>query len=699
MNCENIYIVTPCFNSVKTIKDTFESVVYQKSDFYIHYHIQDGGSTDGTVELVKSLIEKSKYTKKVNVTISSEPDEGMYDAIVKGVSKFKNIDNESWLTWINSDDQLAFDCLESISKINSKKEILWVTGKPCLVSLNGNEKSSDIKLNQYVAAKGLCDGFLWNYIQQEGTFFKYKLWKFSRISDKISSFKLAGDWWLWKEFASKARLYHANKILAKFFIRPGQLSSSNFINYFFEIENELPVFKREISLRELNNKNDCSYKIIEFENNECIIKEDSVAGHVKYRKNILDEIEKRFIIKNGIVSYNDNWQYPAITEKHAFEKIKEILDTDSSNNIIYLAFPWATLIDSLQNKKQEGKKLLNILFLLKKHLKNKTKIVTVCQHILMIEYQDIFKKIGVTDIFWTHAIKSQKTLPKYNNINIYPFPLYPVQAIDLKIKNKNKSYLFSFIGAKSNDWYLTQSRTIIIDNLSAYKNAKIKGRDSWHYNKVVYDYQINKSNINKENLIDDSASLEFQDILNKSIFSLCPSGSGPNSIRLWESIGYGSIPVILADTYLPPGNTLLWDEAVVFCNENEEDIKALPARLEKIAQDPDLLARKRQALKQLWMLYGPDCFVYDILKFFLKHQAQPQHTKKYSYDIEFLEKHGANERMITLAVISRVLSDPVNFKIQLSSDFELENRLRKLLKEAKSDSLLNKVCMKKEILL
>ena len=36
------------------------------------------------------------------------------------------------------------------------------------------------------------------------------------------------------------------------------------------------------------------------------------------------------------------------------------------------------------------------------------------------------------------------------------------------------------------------------------------------------------------------------------VFSLCPEGAGPNTLRVWESLAVGAIPVILVDGWLPP---------------------------------------------------------------------------------------------------------------------------------------------------
>lgn len=71
-------IITPCFNSVKTIRDTIDSVLSQTHP-NIEYIIIDGASTDGTVELVQGYGDKiSKFV--------SERDCGIYDAMNKGIA-------------------------------------------------------------------------------------------------------------------------------------------------------------------------------------------------------------------------------------------------------------------------------------------------------------------------------------------------------------------------------------------------------------------------------------------------------------------------------------------------------------------------------------------------------------------------------------------------------------------------------------
>ena len=74
-----------------------------------------------------------------------------------------------------------------------------------------------------------------------------------------------------------------------------------------------------------------------------------------------------------------------------------------------------------------------------------------------------------------------------------------------------------------------------------------------------------------------------------SRYSLCPSGSGPNSIRFWESLAYGSIPILLADTLELPKHEL-WEKAII--RIPEKDLETIPSILEKITSEEETEMRK-----------------------------------------------------------------------------------------------------------
>jgi hypothetical protein len=310
-----------------------------------------------------------------------------------------------------------------------------------------------------------------------------------------------------------------------------------------------------------------------------------------------------------------DWQRPAITELHALNKLLELNLHRSDTS--YIGFPWATLFDCRAHNTSRLPYFFDELARLRNISSMYKKKITVCQHIGMLQHQEFFSGLGITDIFWSHKTLGLDVCPSDSRIRIHSFPLFPVEY-EKDFDGENKKYLYSFVGARNRSHYLTDIRSLISDILGQDTSGFIMLRDTWHFERWVYEYQIKKNVCCEEARIDRNAAALFRALLKSSIFSLCPSGAGPNSIRLWESIAAGVIPVILSDTYEPPGNPLVWEAAAVFCRETAEAVRTLPFRLAAMAADKQLIAKKRRALKQLTTLYGPDVFVIDIKKLVLQ---------------------------------------------------------------------------------
>lgn len=90
-----ISIVTVVFNDKDGLKDTIQSVLNQTYDS-IEYIIIDGGSTDGTVDVIRKNENRLSYW-------CSEPDKGIYDAMNKGVKKATG----DWICFMNAKDRFA----------------------------------------------------------------------------------------------------------------------------------------------------------------------------------------------------------------------------------------------------------------------------------------------------------------------------------------------------------------------------------------------------------------------------------------------------------------------------------------------------------------------------------------------------------------------------------------------------------------
>lgn len=109
-----VTIITVVYNGEKYLEQTIKSVINQTYK-NIEYIIIDGGSTDGTLDIIK------KYEKHISYWIS-EPDKGLYDAMNKGIKKSQG----ELIGMINSDDWYEKDAVETVVKYylkNPKKKI------------------------------------------------------------------------------------------------------------------------------------------------------------------------------------------------------------------------------------------------------------------------------------------------------------------------------------------------------------------------------------------------------------------------------------------------------------------------------------------------------------------------------------------------------------------------------------------------
>ena len=125
-------IATPCWNSVATIERTIKSVLVQEFKDY-EYIIVDGGSTDGTLDIIR----KYEPLFEGRMKWKSEPDKGLYDAFNKGVERSTGI-----YCWnVNSDDYIEADALVKIKKFideNSWEQLPVISFGMNFISIEGD---------------------------------------------------------------------------------------------------------------------------------------------------------------------------------------------------------------------------------------------------------------------------------------------------------------------------------------------------------------------------------------------------------------------------------------------------------------------------------------------------------------------------------------------------------------------------------
>lgn len=113
-----ISVVTPSLNQGEFIERTIRSVLEQRGDFDLEYLVCDGGSTDGTLEILE------RYADRVRFVV--EPDTGQANAVNKGLRAVSG----DVLGWLNSDDLLLPGALARVADaFRASSELLWLHGR------------------------------------------------------------------------------------------------------------------------------------------------------------------------------------------------------------------------------------------------------------------------------------------------------------------------------------------------------------------------------------------------------------------------------------------------------------------------------------------------------------------------------------------------------------------------------------------
>jgi glycosyltransferase involved in cell wall biosynthesis len=227
-----ITCVTPSFNQGAFLEECIESVLGQRYP-NLEYIVMDGGSEDGSVDIVKRYERHLAYWQ-------SGADGGQYRAITEG---FRRGTGEV-LCWLNSDDKLLPRAFHKAAYVFVHHPFVeWITGRHTSLTAAGEMRGILRRLDA-ISRKGFMDGSWTRFIQQESTFWRRRLWERAGGTFR-SDLEYAADFELWMRFFRLSPLYTVDAVFGGFRRHQDQKSALHREVYLAEVRRVLDRERRE----------------------------------------------------------------------------------------------------------------------------------------------------------------------------------------------------------------------------------------------------------------------------------------------------------------------------------------------------------------------------------------------------------------------------------------------------------------------
>jgi glycosyltransferase involved in cell wall biosynthesis len=222
MSVNKVSIIVPSLNQGKFIKETIESILSQDYN-NIECIVMDGGSTDDTLDILKSFGEKISYT--------SEKDNGQSDAINKGIQRSSG----DIVAFLNSDDVYLPGTISQVVGAFSHRNTSWVTGDYMIIDEKGKEINSHIASYKRFLRKfpSLNTLLIANYIVQPSTFWQKDLHKEVGFFNQTLHYCMDFDFWV-RLFKREYHPIILQKTLSKFRVHSQSKGKRQFIKQFRE---------------------------------------------------------------------------------------------------------------------------------------------------------------------------------------------------------------------------------------------------------------------------------------------------------------------------------------------------------------------------------------------------------------------------------------------------------------------------------